>query len=155
MRHVACGVSMRSTGLLGYHSTISPVLSENSDAVAGHSMQKFCVNLEAMKPSLYAPSAGDLAGAGSPGQADRRSQPPPHVRLTGAPRDLRSAPRTTRRSGSPVMLTGAPFRLSGADGSAWSVAPLVPRRERPALPHRLHPLQAGPIAVRSNLYPKP
>ena len=39
---------------------ISPVLRENSELVAGHSMQKSCVNLAAMKPSLYAPSAGDL-----------------------------------------------------------------------------------------------
>jgi len=31
---------------------ISPVFRENRELVAGHSMQKSCVNLEAMKPSL-------------------------------------------------------------------------------------------------------
>ena len=58
---MSCGVRARSTGLLGYQVTISPVFREKRDDVAGHSMQKSCVNLLAMNPSLYAPSAGDLS----------------------------------------------------------------------------------------------
>jgi hypothetical protein len=37
-RHSAEGVSARSTGLLGYHATMEPSLSEKRLPVEGHSM---------------------------------------------------------------------------------------------------------------------
>lgn len=60
-RHVDAGVSIRRTGLFGYQDTIEPSLSEKSVPVDGHSMEKSCVNFARMKPSEYAPSAGDRA----------------------------------------------------------------------------------------------
>lgn len=51
----------RRTGLAGYHSTMEPSLRLKMEPVCGHTMPKSCVNLALMKPSEYAPSAGDRA----------------------------------------------------------------------------------------------
>ena len=50
-RQVLSGVSLRSTGLSGYHDRMAPVSMSNRDLVPGHSMQPSWVNIASRNPS--------------------------------------------------------------------------------------------------------